>query len=214
MEDVVWTKTNTGMNIMKRLEKHGLLREDTLYVHGVHLAKEELEMIKQTKGVMVFNPSSNMNNGVGLPPVMEVVQKGMRWMVGNDGLGFSLARDLQNMVFTSNLKGANTFPLEALRQSILTSYDYASKRLGCKLGRFKKGFEADFLLLDYKQMTPLTKENAFGHFVYGMLDGFVPKEVWVEGEQKVRAYEVVQNDEKKLSEAQKVANRVWEKLKK
>jgi cytosine/adenosine deaminase-related metal-dependent hydrolase len=212
IEDVNWTKKHTKLSILERFNAYNLLRKDSIFVHGVHLEQKDFELIKEKKGIMAFNPSSNMNNGVGLPPVDRAIHLDIPFMIGNDGLGFGLARDYQTMVFSSNIHKPNHFKLENLLQSITCSYEYASRQFGCLLGELREGYESDLLFIPYDSITPITKENAFGHFVYGLLDQLHPKDVFVKGIQRVRDYNLTQDISEDLDKAKKSAQALWKKL--
>ncbi|WP_058484964.1 amidohydrolase family protein [Defluviitalea phaphyphila] len=213
IEDINWTKNHSGLSILERFQKYDLLREDSIYVHGIYLEKKDFKLIKQTKGLMAFNPSSNMNNGVGLPQVKRTIDLDIPFIVGNDGLGFSLARDYQTLVYSSNINAPNSFNIEYLRKSILYSYKFVSRRLGCLLGSLSEGFESDLMLVPYHSITPMTKENAFGHFVYGILEQLHPKEVWVKGVHRISNYKLLQDISKELKDAKKCAAALWKKIK-
>jgi len=213
IEDVNWTKKYCGLSILERFQKYNLLRKDNIYVHGVHLEKNDFKLIKETNGVMAFNPSSNMNNGVGLPQVKEVIKQKIPFIVGNDGLGTSLARDYQTLVYSSNINKPNSFNMESLLESILYSYEFTSKRFGCLLGSLKEGYESDLMLIPYNSITPMNKKNAFSHFVYGILEQLHPKEVFVKGVHRVSDYNIKEDISDELKNAKKCAKVLWEKIK-
>ncbi|MCD6309913.1 MAG: amidohydrolase family protein, partial [Candidatus Eremiobacteraeota bacterium] len=74
-----------GMPILKRFEKSGALDNGFLAIHCIHINEEEEDIIKN-KGVMVVhNPESNMNNGVGCARVPEFLEKGLVTGLGTDG---------------------------------------------------------------------------------------------------------------------------------
>jgi cytosine/adenosine deaminase-related metal-dependent hydrolase len=212
IEDVRWTKEHTGLSILERFQKYNLLRADSLYVHGGHLEEKEFKLIKASEGIMAFNPSSNMNNGVGLPKIEQAIKLEIPFIIGNDGLGFSLGRDYQTTVFSSNIEAPNRFQLGDLLNSILAGYDYVSRRFGCLIGELREGYESDLMLIDYHSITPMTSENAFGHFVYGILDQLHPKEVFVKGRHRVSDYRLEQDITDELKKAKACAAALWKKL--
>lgn len=213
VEDVIWTKKHCNKTIMERLSQFDLLRKGSLYVHGVHLEEKDYGLIKESGGYMAFNPSSNMNNGVGLPQINKAIQYKIPWIIGNDGLGFGLSRDIQTVMFASNINAPNTFALRHLRESILNSYEYVSRLLACKLGCIEEGYEADLILLEYDAMTPMNEENAFGHFAYGLLDQWHPKEVWIKGIHRVEGYHLVKDMSKTMEEVEQCARQLWNRIK-
>lgn len=211
-EDVVWTKEHCGRTIIGRLNDFGLMREGSLYVHGVYLEEKDLSMIKEKGGIMAFNPSSNMNNGVGLPPVVPANRLKVPWVLGNDGLGFGLHREVQNLLFSSNLQKMNSADFDKLKKSFDTAYDYASTLLGTKLGRIREGYSADFVLLDYDPITPMNSENAFSHFVYGIIEQFYPEKVWCKGELTLGPGSIKSKHNEIMKGAQLCAAQLWREI--
>lgn len=180
-EDVEWTKTHTGGRIIDRLDRFGLLGEDNLYAHGLFLEEDEFLNIVKTKGNLVINPTSNMNNGVGLPPIRQINEHNVPLMIGNDGLGFGVVSDIKQSYYVNQLAGFGGRGLEGVRQSIKANYAYASRQLQIPLGTFAIGAAADFVLVDYVPMTPIHKDNILGHVFFGMMDQWQPEKVIIGG---------------------------------
>jgi len=76
--------TKYGMRVTERLNKHGILGDRTVLVHGVHLSEEEIGIITETKSWLTHQPRSNMNNAVGLPDVERLINAGISVCLGND----------------------------------------------------------------------------------------------------------------------------------
>ena len=210
------SKNKYKMNILKRFEKAGILKENSLIVHGVHLSDEELEIAKKHKCVMVVNTTSNMNNAVGLPNVKAYLDKGLPVMVGNDGLNSNMASEYMNVFYTSHLKNESPIQLNLgdVLNMIKTSYKYISNTFGIKLGEISKGFEADMLRAKYAPFTKMDFTNAFGHIFYGLFPNFKPSDVFIGGNYQVKNYQIV--NQKLNAEFQKcplIAEKLWKLLK-
>ncbi|MFL0165014.1 amidohydrolase family protein [Candidatus Clostridium helianthi] len=200
---------------IERLEEHGLLRENSILSHCVYLSENDMDILKKYKVYVALNPTSNFNNAVGLADVLELEKREIKCLLGNDGLGFNLTRDMINLMFGMHLKYKNptAYALGNIKKIIENNYEYASNILGCKLGKIEEGYEADFLTLEYNAPTPITENNLFGHFFYGMLDNFKPKNVWCNGEIRLKDYKVLQDEEKIYKESTQIAHEIWEKCK-
>lgn len=200
---------------IERLEEHGLLRENSILSHCIYLSENDMDILKKYKVYVALNPTSNFNNAVGLADVLELEKREIKCLLGNDGLGFNLTRDMINLMFGMHLKYKNptAYALGNIKKIIENNYEYASNILGCKLGKIEEGYEADFLTLEYTAPTPITENNLFGHFFYGMLDNFKPKNVWCNGEIRLKDYKVLQDEEKIYKESTQIAHEIWEKCK-
>ncbi len=213
-EEDSFSKYNTS--IIKRFDNYGLLNKDSLIVHGVFLSDEELDILKDRDCYLVVNTTSNMNNAVGLPNVKNYLNHGLKVMVGNDGLNSNMASEYMNVFYTSHLKNESPLCLNLadVKEMILNSYEYVSKRLNIKLGRIFEGYEADFQLVKYNPFTDMNSDNAFGHIFYGLFPSFKPSDVFSHGQKVVSSYSLT--NKKLLNElknANEFANKLWNELK-
>ncbi len=202
--------------VIERLDRHGLINEDSLLVHCVHVNDKELDIIKKRKASIVVNVTSNMNNAVGLPNVNKFTELGVPVMIGNDGLSSGIANEYINVLYSAHLlhKKPTAFGLTQLLAMINNGYDYVSHHLNVKLGRIEAGYEADMLLVPYLAPTNLDENNALGHLFYGMMHSFKPSDVFVAGEQLVENYELTNKKlVLELENSQEIANSLWNRIK-
>ncbi len=180
-EEDSFEKYNT--TIMERLEKHNLVNENSLIVHGVTISDKELAIVKKHNAYMVVNTTSNMNNAVGLPNVTNYLKHGIKVLVGNDGLSSNMANEYMNVLYTAHLYNGTPLALglSEVLEMINNSYEYVGKMLNIKLGRIEKDYEADFMLLPYKPFTKMDQTNAFGHIFYGIYPALKPNDVYASG---------------------------------
>ena len=213
-EDIAQNKYS--MNILSRFEKAGILKENSLLVHGVHLSSEEIKIAKKHKCVMVVNTTSNMNNAVGLPNVKAYLDTGLPVMVGNDGLNSNMASEYMNVFYTSHLKNESPIQLNLgdVLTMIKTTYKYISDTFGIKLGEIQKGYEADLLRVKYSPFTEMNANNAFGHLFYGTFPNFKPSDVFIGGDYQVKNYRVVnQKLVKEFEKCNSYSEKLWKTLK-
>lgn len=203
-------------DIISRFDKHGLIKKDSLIVHGVFLSEDELKIIKDRKAYMVVNTTSNMNNAVGLPDVKAYLEHDIPVMVGNDGLNSNMASEYMNVFYTSHLKNKQPTKLNLgdVLNMIKTSYKYISNTFSIKLGEIQKEYEADFLRVKYTPFTKMDITNAFGHIFYGTFPNFKPSSVFIGGELQVENYKVVNKElVKEFAKCNKYSNQLWNSLK-
>lgn len=204
------------MSIMERLEKYGLVNENSLIVHGVDISDRELEIVGDHKAYMVVNTTSNMNNAVGLPNIKNYLNHGIKVMVGNDGLSSNMATEYLNVLYTTHLYNQTPLALglgEVL-DMINNSYEYVSKMLNIKLGRIAKDYEADFMLVPYKPFTEMNESNAFGHVFYGLYPSLRPNDVYASGKCLLKNRKIVNKKVDKLfNESTNVSKDLWTRIK-
>jgi putative selenium metabolism protein SsnA len=80
----------TGLRVVERLERHGILGPRTIAAHAVRVDQREIEILAQTETWVTHQPRSNMNNGVGVAPVEAMLEAGVRVGLGNDGFSNSM----------------------------------------------------------------------------------------------------------------------------
>lgn len=57
---------------------HGLLRENTILAHAVHLEEAEMELIKQKKSGISHCPTSNFHLSSGVAPIGQYLDRGIK----------------------------------------------------------------------------------------------------------------------------------------
>ncbi len=203
-----------GKTPIKRFDQFGLIKENSLLAHCLFVEDDDLEIIKARKAKVVFNTTSNMNNGVGLPNYHKFNDKGIDVIIGNDGISSSIAYEYLNVFFTQHLNDldVNKFGFGDLLKMIDNTYNYASELLNVKLGKIKKGYEADLIILDYTPFTELNNDNALGHLLFGLFHNFKPKTVFIKGEEVLTNSEVNENLQKKYHQALQVSQQFWSEI--
>jgi cytosine/adenosine deaminase-related metal-dependent hydrolase len=174
----------------------------------------ESMLIAKNKCFAALNPSSNLNNAVGIADWTTLSALKSSCVLGNDGLGFNIAKEYQNFLFLMKYQTGSPvgFGNDELKKMIENSYTLASKLLGIKLGKISCGYEADMLVLPYFPFTPINHGNIFSHVSNGIFDSFHPTDVIAAGEF------LMKNSRLKADEAQinnnsvSIAQKVWDSL--
>ncbi len=205
-----------GERVVERLARHGLLNPGSIIAHALHIDENEARLLKEHGCVVALNPSSNMNNGVGVPNYRLLKDASVPVIVGNDGLGAAVTGEYLNLSHVTHLREQtpSAFTLEDFEKTLKDTYEYVSESLGVKLGRLKEGYEADFLLVSYDPPTPMEKTNATGHLFFGLFQSFKPSEVYVAGTLIVHDHEVAAELKDEVAASRDYAAALWEKIRK
>ena len=212
--DTEYCMKHYGKTPIKRLDQFGLIKENSLLAHCLFVEGEDLDIIKARKAKVVFNTTSNMNNGVGLPNYHKFNDKGIDVIIGNDGISSSMAFEYLTIFFTQHLNDLDVrkFGFGDLLKIINNTYDYASELLGVKLGKIKAGYEADLSILKYTSFTEINNDNALGHLLFGLFHNFKPETVFIKGEEVLSNYKVSSDLENKYNKALKVSKQFWSEV--
>lgn len=214
IEDENDCKVKYKSTVIERLSKFNLLKENSILAHCVHINEVEAEIIAKAKAYVAINPTSNMNNAVGMPNYKLLKEKNIHCIIGNDGLGTNITREYLNLFFgmKNKLNSPGAFTLDDLKEVINNGYNCVSETLGIKLGQIKQGYKADMIIVPYKTPTSINQNNAFAHVFYGVFDNFHPREVYCDGNCLMKDYNICAEIKDVYAKAQEEADRLWERI--
>ncbi|AHM05663.1 Guanine deaminase [Roseibacterium elongatum DSM 19469] len=128
-------------------EAHGLLRENGLYGHAIHLTPREIDRLAEVGAALVHCPTSNTFIGSGLFDMG--LRARMRVGLATDtggGSSFSMLRTMAAAYEIAQLRGMALHPSESIW--LATGASAEALRLGDRIGRLAPGYEADMVVLD------------------------------------------------------------------
>jgi len=205
---------NYGKSVVERLAQFGIAGPNTIYGHCVHASDLELDLIKKTGTNVVTNPTSNMNNAVGLPRVIEILNRGIPLALGTDGITYDMIQELKYLYFAQkfNYKDPRVFGSESLEALWTGGSKLASKAFKKKVGVLEPGAYADMILVDYDCPTFLCKGNLPWHIVFGMSGASIDSTI-VGGRMVMKHRELLTIDEKAvLARARERTPGIWERF--
>ncbi len=129
------------MPAVNRLDKMGLTGEKSIFVHCVHIDDSEMDILAATNTAVVHNPESNMNNAVGVTPLLKLLKKGVLVGLGTDGMGSDMLAQMRCAYLLHRL--ANHDPrvafLEAPQLLLQNNAQIAERQFGTAIGRDCRG---------------------------------------------------------------------------
>jgi len=167
--DVQASKMAFAAGPVERLLHAGLLDEWALLAHGIHLADEDLETVARYGAVLVHNPESNANNGVGRLDVEAASGRGCTVGLGTDGMSSAMLRSLRAAFLAHRAGRRDPGGGFAVLPGLLETNAAVARRFfpEPRLGRIVAGAPADLAVVDAPPPTPIARDNVFGHLVYG-----------------------------------------------
>ena len=136
-------------------DQYKLLGERSVFAHGIHLTPREHQRFRETGSSVSFCPTSNLFLGSGLLDIAELEKEQVAYSVATDvggGTSFSMLQTLNEAYKVCQLRGNK---LSALKSLYLATLGNArTLKLDDKIGSFKAGNEADFIVMDFHS-TPL-----------------------------------------------------------
>ena len=211
--DQVDARARCGRGVVERLDRAGLLTEQSLLAHCVHVAPAEIHAVADTGATVVCNPRSNMNNAIGHSPFNHLAPgAGSGVALGTDGIGGDLFAESQAGYFRAreaDLATPGDWPLARLAEGARFAGRVHGEPL---LGSIRPGAPADLVVLDYPTPTPVTADNLVGHWVFGLSSAQV-RDVLVAGELVVEDRRSTRVDEAEVAaEGSGEAERLWTRM--
>lgn len=205
------TRGKFQIGVVERLREFGILGEKTITAHGIHLDESEVDLLAETDTVVVHNPQSNMNNAVGRTDIFKLLQKEILVGIGSDGMSANIWPDVRTatLLHKHDLQNSNAGWNEIQQITLKNNPKIFERISGQKVGRIEPDYLADLILVDYFPPTPMTGENIWGHFLFGIADAPVDSTI-VNGRVIMKNKEMAGLDEEGIAaHARECAEQVW-----
>lgn len=195
--DRVLSKEITGKYPVQRLTQYKLLNEKSILAHGIYLTKRDCDIIDDMGSSLAFNPDSNLNNSVGTPDFIGLPES-IPMLMGTDGMHANPGRSLKNVFLL--MRGSGISFDETFHRISKIYFDQIAfvKNYFKDYPMLTKGDRADLVVWDYTPPTPLTSNNFFGHYIYGILER-TPKAVMQSGKFLLKEKSLVGINESKVN---------------
>jgi len=213
--DVKDSLQRSGLPVVERLSRFGVLGPKTIAAHCVHVSREEIDLLQSTGTWVVHNPRSNMNNAVGTAPVPAMLMAGLPVGLGNDGFSMNMFQEMKAAYLVH--KQATGDPRTLGADQVMEMQWGNNGRLaqaiwGVALGRIAVDAPADLVILDYLPPTPLTAGNLPWHVIFGV-DGEHVHTTIAAGRVLMRNRQLLTLDEERIhAQARELASRLWQRL--
>jgi putative selenium metabolism protein SsnA len=202
----------SGMRVIERLNRHRLLGQNTLLVHGVHLDDSEIEMVAGTHTWLTHQPRSNMNNGVGLPQVEKMLAAGIKVCLGNDGFSNTMWEEWKAAYLAHKLWNRDPRRMNAeqvVQMGIYNNSALASMLFQGQVGTLTEGAQADLIFVDFHPFTPLSTDNLPWQIIFGFHESMVTTTI-VGGKILMQDRKLYTLDEEEIcSKAMELAPKIW-----
>ena len=165
------TRAEFGEGLMERFERYGMTGPGSLFAHGIHLNAEELAILHQTNSMLVTNPESNMNNGLAVTPVLDVLKRGILLGLGTDGMANALIAQARAayLVQRDTHRDPRVAFVEACDMLLKNNRTICDRLFREHRGELAPGKLADVAVLDYTPFTPFEPGTFPGHLLFGLV---------------------------------------------
>ncbi|MHB1406265.1 MAG: putative aminohydrolase SsnA [Desulfitobacteriaceae bacterium] len=214
IEDLEDSLAKSGLRVVERLNKFGILGPKTIAAHCVHVNDAEIGILKETGTQVVHNPESNMGNAVGAAPVLKMLNQGVMVGLGTDGYTCDMFESAKVAnVLQKHVAGDPSVAWGEVPQMLYGNNPrMAAQLFGGAFGELHEGAWADVIVVDYVAPTPMTAVNWSGHLLFGVSGRSVETTV-VNGRVRMLNRELVGIDEEAiLARSRELAQNLWQRI--
>lgn len=178
-DDVQVTSDKYQRRVMDRLLDFGIPGSKTIVAHGVHFEAREMDLLKSTDTVLVNQPESNMNNGLGVTPLLECLARNVLVGIGTDGMSSHMISQARAMYLLQRTYRRDPRVMfgEACEILLKNNRAICGRLFKQPRGALAPGHLADAVIAEYVPFTPLNANTFYGHLLFGL--SFAPIDVTV-----------------------------------
>jgi len=206
--------TRSGLRVVERLARHGILGPSSILAHGVHFSDDEIHILSESGSWLTHQPRSNMNNAVGVAPIEKMLAAGLKVCLGNDGFSNAMWEEWKAAYLVHKLNQGDPRAMNGYTVTEMGIYNnaaLASHLFGRTIGVLKPGAAADLILVDYHAPTPLNARNLPWHILFGFRETMVTTTI-VHGKLLMKDRQLLTLDEASIAaRAQELSVQVWKR---
>lgn len=205
----------SGLRVVDRLEKHGILGPRSIVAHAVHVDAREIHLLAESGTWVTHQPRSNMNNAVGAAQVESFLRCGIRVCLGTDGFSHTMWDEWKTAYLLHKVWNRDPRRMSAVDVVQMGVYNNAALAgvffPDLPLGTIRAGAAADLIFVDYQPITPFTAGNLPWQIVFGFNESMITTTM-VAGKVLMRNREILTMDAEAVSaHARELAPAVWER---
>lgn len=205
----------SGMRVVDRLHRHGILGENTILAHCVHVDAREAEILAESGSWVTHQPRSNMNNAVGAAPVESLLRIGVPVCLGTDGFTSTMWEEWKFAYLLQKVwhRDPRRMPADVVAEMAI----YHNSALAGKffreapIGVIQPGALADLIFVDYHPFTSLIPQNLPWHIVFGFHESMITTTI-VNGKVLMKERRLLTLDEEEIADkAREFSRRTWQR---
>jgi putative selenium metabolism protein SsnA len=205
----------SGLRVVDRLDKFGILGPSSIVAHGVHIDQKEALRLSETGTWLTHQPRSNMNNAVGVAAIEDFLRLGIKVGIGTDGFYHAMWEEWKTAYFlhkVHHLDPRRMSALDIIQMGVANNASLANLYLpAARLGVIESGAAADLIFIDYHPYTPLNAGNLPWQMIFGFQEGMITSTM-VAGKFLMKDKVLLTLDEEKIArEAKAVAPDIWKR---
>jgi len=134
-----------------------------ILAHGVHFNEQEIERLASRQSWLTHQPRSNMNNAVGVAPIEDMLEAGVRVGMGNDGFSNTMWQEWKEAYLLQKLAHGDPRRMggyTVTKIAVENNSDLVTELFdNIRVGTVQIGAAADLIFVDYHPFTEMTPGN-------------------------------------------------------
>jgi 5-methylthioadenosine/S-adenosylhomocysteine deaminase len=170
-EDDEYSRGKYGVNSVELLDRNGVLGEDFIGVHLVHLDEVSLDILQKRRIKGSHNPVSNLILASGVAPIPELKKRGLDIGLGTDGAASNDTQNMLEVIKTTAIlhkcihRDATLFPaIEVLKMATIDGAKVVGRE--DEIGSIEIGKKADFFLFNPRNVACVPVADPIACLVY------------------------------------------------
>lgn len=157
-----------GMTPVRWLDSIGVLGDNVVAAHVVHVDDEEIEILKERKVTIVHNPCSNMKLSSGIFRAQSFTESGCRIALGTDGASSNNNLDMREEMKIAALLAKCQHTPETLpaHEVLQWGTQNAAEAFHINAGVIAEGKLADAVLVNLNNERLVPRHNLISNWVY------------------------------------------------
>jgi guanine deaminase len=190
-DEIAWVKElfPQARDYLDTYEQFGLLGQNGLYGHAIHLEPRERDRLREVGAALVHCPTSNTFIGSGLFDMAGLMAEGQRIGLATDtggGSSFSMLRTMAAAYEIGQLRHTPLHPAQLIWLATVGSAQ--ALRMEDRIGNIAPGMEADLVVLDLVSTPAIAQREAEAEDLWEAIfptimmgDDRAVAEVWIGG---------------------------------
>lgn len=157
-----------GLSPVRYLDSIGVLGDNVVAAHVVHVDEKEIEILKERKVTIIHNPCSNMKLSSGLFLSDEIIKAGCRVALGTDGCSSNNNLDMREEMKFASLLAKHQYNPETLPadEVFLWATQNGAQTFDIEAGLIAENQLADALLIDLNNERMVPNHHLISNWVY------------------------------------------------
>lgn len=206
----------SGLRVIDRLHKFGILGERSIVAHVVHIDHREADLLAETGTWVTHQPRSNMNNAVGAADVEGLLRLGVKVCLGNDGFSNAMWDEWKATYLSHKaahrdprrMNGATVAEMAITNNAALANVFFPQAPIGVLV----PGAFADIIFVDYHPTTPLSDGNLPWHILFGFENSMVTTTICA-GKALMKNRQLLFLDEAEITgRSRELAAKMWQRI--